>query len=84
MFKITKIQRLILAGILLVSSFLLQRALTSAPLTVVSPAVATLLAGTPIFRNAFWAFKYKIVGIVALVTIAVSGCSLGNIGKRPR
>lgn len=34
---------------------------------------ATVIAGTPIFKKAIGALRYRIVGIDALVTIAVVG-----------
>jgi Zn2+/Cd2+-exporting ATPase len=38
--------------------------------------LTTILAGTPIFKKAFSALRYKIIGIDALVTIAVIGAIL--------
>ena len=73
MFKITKSQRLVLGGILVSVSFVLHRSLGYVPITIGTMVVSTFVAGTPIFRNAWQALKYKIVGIDALVTIAVTG-----------
>ena len=73
MFKITKSQRLVLGGILVSASFVLHRSLGYVPITIGTMVVSTFVAGTPIFRNALQALKYKIVGIDALVTIAVTG-----------
>lgn len=73
MLKITKTQRLGLAGILVSLSFVLHRTLGYVPVTIVTMVASTFVAGTPIFRNAWQALKYKIVGIDALVTIAVTG-----------
>ncbi|WP_422485547.1 heavy metal translocating P-type ATPase [Gudongella sp. DL1XJH-153] len=71
--KINKKHRVILATILVVISFILKEISGYAPVTIVLMLATTLVAGLPIFKNAFVALKYKIVGIDALVTIAVTG-----------
>jgi Cd2+/Zn2+-exporting ATPase len=70
---ITKTQRIIASTILIVLAFALKRILGYHLLTIITMLVTTLGAGTPIFRKAFAALRYKIVGIDALVTIAVIG-----------
>ncbi len=76
MFTMTKGRRILLSGILVAVSYLLKRAMGYAPITVVLMLASTVLAGTPIFRKAIGALRYKIVGIDALVTIAVTGAVL--------
>ncbi|GAB1483271.1 heavy metal translocating P-type ATPase [Treponema sp.] len=71
--KITKGQRIIAAGILILISFILKQVLAYAPITIIFMVVSTFVAGTPIFLRAFSALRYKVVGIDALVTIAVIG-----------
>ena len=71
--RITKKQRIVISGILIVSAYLMNKMMGYAPLTVALMLATTVLAGTPIFRKAFAALRYKIVGIDALVTIAVAG-----------
>ncbi len=71
--KLTKNQRIWIAGVLVSISFVLHRLVGYTPITIITMVVSTFVAGAPIFRNAFQAAKYKIVGIDALVTIAVTG-----------
>ncbi len=71
--KINKKHRVILATILVIISFILKEISGYAPLTIIFMLATTLVAGLPIFKNAFEALKYKVVGIDALVTIAVTG-----------
>lgn len=73
MIKITKGQRIIASGILVLLSFILKQLLGYAPVTIIVMGVSTFVAGTPIFVKAFSALRYKVVGIDALVTIAVIG-----------
>ena len=73
MLKIDKKKKVILAAALVGISFVLKEAMGYAPVTIAFMLATTAIAGIPIFKNAFEALKYKIVGIDALVTIAVTG-----------
>lgn len=73
MFKLTKARRVLISGILVAISFILKNTIGYELITKIFMLAATIVAGTPIFKNAFEAVKYKIVGIDALVTIAVTG-----------
>ena len=73
MAKLNKKNRVIIASVLVAISFILKEIQGYAPVTIVFMLATTLVAGIPIFKNAFEALKYKIVGIDALVTIAVTG-----------
>ena len=70
--KLTKNQRIWIAGVLVSISFVLHRLVGYTPITIITMVCLYLCCRCPIFRNAFQA-KYKIVGIDALVTIAVTG-----------
>ena len=72
-FKLSKKQTIVLAAALTGISFALKEALGYEPVTVVFMLAATLVSGTPTFRKAMGALKYRIIGIDALVTIAVVG-----------
>ncbi|MFH2115196.1 MAG: cation-translocating P-type ATPase [Spirochaetota bacterium] len=76
MIKMSKKQIIIVSGILTALSFALKQTLGYAPLAIAAMLATTVVAGTPIFRKAFGALRYRIVGIDALVTIAVSGALL--------
>lgn len=71
--RLAKKQRIILAGILVALSFILDKTIGLKPVTIIVMLVSTITAGTPIFLKAVEALKYRIVGIDALVTIAVTG-----------
>jgi len=71
--RMTKKQRIILSGILVALSFILDKTIGLKPVTIVVMLTSTIIAGTPIFLKAIGALKYRIVGIDALVTIAVTG-----------
>ena len=73
---ISKNQRVIAASILVVLSFVLLKLVGYTRLTTVIMIASTLVAGTPVFRKAFSALRYRIVGIDALVTIAVVGAMI--------
>jgi len=73
MFNMAKGRRILLLAALVTASYILKGVFGYAPVTVLVMMASTLLAGTPIFLKAFGALKYKIVGIDALVTIAVAG-----------
>ncbi len=69
----TKGLRITVSGALAAVSFLLLKTTGYGPLTVAVMLAATVIAGTPIFMKAAGALRYRIVGIDALVTIAVGG-----------
>lgn len=75
MFQLTKTKRMALGGGLIVLSFVLHRlnGLEYNPFIIALMLTTTVVAGTPIFRNAVQAARYRIIGIDALVTIAVTG-----------
>lgn len=73
MLKMTKGHRVLISGILVGISFIMKEILGYALITKIVMILSTLIAGAPIFKNAYEAIKYKIVGIDALVTIAVIG-----------
>lgn len=72
-FKMTKGLRIAVAGALAAVSFLLRKTIGYEPVTVAVMLASTVIAGTPIFMKAVGALRYRIVGIDALVTIAVGG-----------
>src|SRR5690554_4426497 len=78
MFKLTKPKRMVLGVILIVLSFVLHRlnGLEYTPGIIALMLISTIVAGTPIFLNAIQAARYRIIGIDALVTIAVTGAVL--------
>ncbi len=61
------------SGILTAASFILKETIGMQPVTVVMMLLATAIAGLPIARKAIGAIRYWIVGIDALVTVAVMG-----------
>lgn len=71
--NLKKGQRVLIAGILATLSFILKQAVGYEPVTVVIMVLTTIIAGYPILKNAIGALRFKIVGIDALVTIAVMG-----------
>lgn len=73
MFRVSKGIQLIIAGLLAAAGFVLDKLIGSHPVTIIALLGATLVAGAPIFIKAFRALRYKVVGIDALVTIAVIG-----------
>lgn len=76
MFHLTKNRTIALQAALIIIAYGLQKALGYAPVTVAVMLLATAVAGTPILRKAIAAARYRIVGIDALVTIAVVGALL--------
>lgn len=73
MFKMSKNQRLIIAGILVSLSLIFRFTLGHQLITNIVMITTAIVAGTPILLNAIAAARYKIVGIDALVSIAVIG-----------
>ncbi len=76
MFKISKNQRLIVAGILIVLSLILRFTIGHELITNLVMIATAVIAGTPILLNAIFAARYRIIGIDALVSIAVIGAML--------
>lgn len=73
MLKLTKKQIISISGALIVIAYILKRLIGYEIITIVFMLATTAVAGTPIFKKAFGALRYRIVGIDALVTIAVAG-----------
>lgn len=73
MFKLTKKQIIQISTVLIVLAFVLSRFSNLQSLAVALMLGTTLIAGTPIFKKAWGALRYKIIGIDALVSIAVIG-----------
>ena len=72
-----KKERMILtAGLLIAVSFLLKAGDRLGLVSDLLMIAAALIAGAPIMKNAVQALRYRIVGIEALVTIAVTGAIL--------
>lgn len=63
----------IIVGILVSISFVLHKTIAYHPLTIIIMLTSTLIAGLPILYRALSALRYRIVGIDALVSIAVIG-----------
>lgn len=66
-------QSIALQALLISIAYGLNKALGSVPVTVVFMLAATAAAGAPVLRKAIAAARYRIIGIDALVTIAVAG-----------
>ncbi len=73
MFKPTKVQIVWSSGILAAVSLVLKKLIGYEPVTIIMMMAATAIAGAPIFKKALGALRYRIIGIDALVTIAVTG-----------
>jgi len=73
MMKMTKGQIVLISGILAAASFVLKEMIGYEKITILLMFATTVIAGVPVFRKAIGALKYRIVGIDALVTIAVTG-----------
>lgn len=71
--KLKKGQIIWISGILAATGFVLNKLFGYAAITVVLMLSATVIAGTPILKKAIGALRYLIVGIDALVAIAVLG-----------
>lgn len=63
----------ILVSVLVAISYVLHKTIGYHPLTIGIMLISTILAGGPILRRALAAIRYRIVGIDALVSIAVIG-----------
>ena len=73
MFKLTKKQIIQLSTVMITLAFILRQFSNLQTLAVGLMLVTTVVAGTPIFKKALSALRYKIIGIDALVSIAVIG-----------
>lgn len=73
MLKLSKSQRVLISGILVAISFILKLSIGMHIITSIFMILAAIIAGYPILRNAIAAIRYGIVGIDALVSIAVIG-----------
>ncbi len=73
MIPLTKAQRVIISGILVALSFVLKNTIGQQLITNIVMIIAAVIAGTPILKNALAALRYRIVGIDALVSVAVIG-----------
>ncbi len=73
MIKMSKVQRVVISGILVAVAFVLKYTVGEHIITHIVMIAAALVAGIPILKNAWSALRYKILGIDALVSIAVIG-----------
>lgn len=73
MLKLTKSQRVLISGILVGISFILKETIGQQLVTSIVMIAAAIVAGTPILKNALVALRYRVLGIDALVSIAVIG-----------
>lgn len=73
MLRITKGQRVFISGLLIAISLVLSKMELFPDISAVLMIAAAIVAGYPIALNAIRALRYKILGIDALVTIAVIG-----------
>lgn len=71
--KLTNGQITLISGILISISYLLNKLIGYETITIILMLATTATAGAPIFKKAIGALRYRIVGIDALVTIAVAG-----------
>lgn len=73
MSKVNKKVLVILASVLVGTSYFLHKTIAYHPITITIMLLSTVLAGGPILHRALAALRYRIVGIDALVSIAVIG-----------
>lgn len=73
MLRVTKGQRVTVAGIFIAISFALTKLNFSPTVSNVFMIAAAVIAGYPIVVNAIRALKFRYLGIEALVTLAVTG-----------
>jgi len=71
--RLDKARRVLVSGIFIILSLILKQTDLNIWYTNTSMLIAAFIAGYPIARNALSALKYKVLGIDALVTIAVIG-----------
>lgn len=78
--KLSKPARILLAAILIAAGLVIGEVLPGNAARIWLMVAAAVIAGTPIFLKAFSALRYKIVGIDALVTVAVAGAlAIGEV-----
>lgn len=73
MIKISKGQRVAISGGIIFTALLLRWLNVYSSISNILLIIAGLIAGHPIFANAIGALRYKVLGIDALVTLAVVG-----------
>lgn len=73
MFKLSKGKIVLISGILAVISLILKETIGYELITIILMLAVTIIAGAPIFKKAIGALRFKILGIDALVSIAVIG-----------
>ncbi|KAF0222482.1 MAG: Cd2+/Zn2+-exporting ATPase [Erysipelotrichaceae bacterium] len=73
MLKVSKQNLVLISTLLIVISFITKEISNARSIAVGFMLMTTFIAGTPVFLKAFSALRYRIVGIDALVTIAVVG-----------
>lgn len=73
MLKMTKGRIVLISGVLAAVSFALKELIGYDAITIAFMLATTVIAGAPIFKKAVGSARYLIVGIDALVTIAVIG-----------
>lgn len=73
MFRLTKSHRVLISGILVAISFVLKNTIGHHPVTSITMIAAAAIAGCPILKNAVSSLRYRVLGIDALVSIAVIG-----------
>jgi len=71
--KLSKKTLVIIVSFLVGISYILHKTIAYHPITIAVMLVSTAIAGGPILRRALAALRYRIVGIDALVSIAVIG-----------
>ncbi len=76
MFKMTKSQRVLISGFLVAVSFILKNTIGQQPVAGMTMIAAAAISGYPILKNAVSSLRYRVVGIDALVSIAVIGAML--------
>lgn len=73
MLNLSKGKIVLISGLLAACSWILKEWIGYHPVTITVMLVTTGIAGAPIFKKAFGALRYRIVGIDLLVTVAVTG-----------
>ncbi|MBB6217957.1 Cd2+/Zn2+-exporting ATPase [Anaerosolibacter carboniphilus] len=76
MLRISKGQRVMISGIMIVIALMLNKVKVYPGISDILMIAAAFIAGYPIALNAIRALRYKILGIDALVTLAVIGALL--------
>lgn len=73
MMKIKKGTRVIIATLVIIPSFILNKIYGYNTLVTILMILTTIVAGLPVIKNAVNGIRYKVIGIDLLVTIAVIG-----------